>query len=138
MNSRLASNRLIVVSCFALALFGICTARTEARPKYKSVFEATYPEVAKKIKKVNCNLCHFGDDKKKRNHYGEALAKELKKPNVMDEKTVKEALKAIESGDCKSGKWKERLENGEAPCVCGNRDHNPNSYIARQLDRSGN
>lgn len=138
MNSRLVFHRLIVVSCLVLALFGIFATRTEARPKYKSAFEATYPEVVKNIKKVNCNLCHFGDDKKKRNHYGEALAKELKKPNVMDDKTIKEALKAIESGDCKSGKWKERLEKGEAPCVCGNRDHNPNSYIARQLDRSGN
>lgn len=126
---------------FALSLLlGVCVlnqfgSEVEARPKYKAAFDATYPDVTKKDKKVTCNLCHYGDDKKKRNHYGDALAKELKKPNVLDEKAIKDALKAIESGDCKTGKWKDRLEKGEWPCLCGENKHPTDSYIARQLHR---
>ncbi len=118
----------------ALVLASLC-ARVEARPQYKKVFDSTYPNVAKS-NKVNCNLCHAGEDnKKKRNHYGNALAKELKNPNVKNEKTIKEALKAIEDGDCRTGKWKERLDEGKVPCACGDGGHDPSSYIARQLAR---
>lgn len=116
----------------ALVLASLC-ARVEARPNYKKAFESTYPNVAK-ANKVNCNLCHAGgDDKKKRNHYGNALAKELKKPRETDEKTIKDALKAIEGGDCRTGKWKERLDEGKVPCNCGDGGQDPSSYIARQL-----
>lgn len=113
------SSVTIVLLVLALANVG---SRGEARPKYKTVFERTYPRFVEGQRKITCNLCHAGDDKKKRNHYGEALAKELKK-NETDEKTIEKALKAIEDGSCKTGKWKPRLENAEPPCTCGNRDH---------------
>ena len=58
-----------------------------------------------------------------------------KKPKVTDEKTIKEALKAIEDGDCRTGKWKERLDEGKWPCACGDGGQDPSSYIARQLAR---
>ena len=98
--------------------------RGDARPSYKKAFDACYAEIAKK-NKTTCNVCHLGgtDDKKRRNHYGEALAKELGEKNVKDEKKIVEALKAIEEGECRSGKWKLRLEHGLAPCVCGRGDH---------------
>lgn len=128
---------LITLGFVALLIANVAH-RAEARPKYKGAFEKLYPEVGKKggrDGKVTCNVCHFGDDKKKRNHYGEALAKELKKPNEPDAKTIEEALKAIEDGECRSGNWKKRLDHGVTPCVCGSRDLDPSSYIAHQLAR---
>ncbi len=136
MNSRFPAQSLTATLVLVTLVLASLGARVEARPQYKKVFDATYPDVAK-AKKTNCYLCHAtGDDnKKKRNHYGHALAKELKNPNVKDENTIKEALKAIEDGDCRTGKWKERLDEGKWPCVCGDGGQDPSSYIARQLAR---
>ena len=121
--------------CSLLVVFSVLP-RGEARPNYKKFWDKLYGDVAKN-NKTTCNLCHLSgtDDKKHRNHYGVALAKELGKPRVTDEEKIIEALKAIEDGECRSGKWKERLENGLPPCVCGRGDHETNSYIARQLSR---
>ena len=131
----LSHRSLWFVCLMALILLNL-THRGDARPNYKKAFDDTYPDVIKKEKKTNCLVCHASDeDKKKRNHYGEALRKELKEPMVKDEKKIKDALKAIEDGECKSGKWKERLDEGKTPCICGNRDHESSSYIARQLAR---
>lgn len=98
--------------------------RGDARPNYKKAFDSCYAEIAKK-NKTTCNVCHLSstDDKKRRNHYGEALAKELGEKMVKDEKKIVEALQAIEEGECPSGKWKLRLEHGLTPCACGRRDH---------------
>ena len=121
--------------CSILVVFSVLP-RGEARPNYKKAFDKLYVDIAKS-NKTTCNVCHLSgtDDKKHRNHYGVALAKELGKPRVTDEEKIIEALKAIEEGECRSGKWKERLEKGRAPCVCGRGDHESGSYIARQLDR---
>lgn len=138
MNSRVVFRKwttTILLGAWVILNLG---ARVDARPLYKKVFDSTYPDVAK-ANKTNCNLCHATgtDDKKKRNHYGNALAKELKNPNIKDEKTIKEALKAIENGECRpgTGKWKERLDEGKWPCSCGDGSQDPSSYIARQLAR---
>ncbi len=88
-----------------------------------------------KDKKVSCTVCHDSESKKKRNHYGEALRKELGGTKVEDNEKIKKALKVIESGDCKTGKWKERLEAGKAPCEDKAEDREPESYISRQLHR---
>lgn len=110
--------------------------RGEARPNYKKAFDKLYVEIAK-TNKTTCSVCHLSgaDDKKRRNHYGVALAEELGEPRVKDEEKIIAALKAIEDGECRSGKWKLRLEHGRAPCVCGRGDHEDDSYIARQLAR---
>lgn len=131
---RCSSRFLLTTFGIAAVLFANAVHRVEARPNYKKTFDSTYPEVAK-ASKTNCNVCHFGDDKKNRNHYGEALRKELKEPKVTDEKRIKDALKAIENGDCKTGKWKERLDKGQVPCTCESNKHEHNSYITRQLAR---
>lgn len=115
--------------------------RGEARPNYKKAFDTYYSEFKNgKNNKTNCTVCHSSgtDDKKHRNHYGEALAKELGEKMVKDQGKIIEALKAIEDGECPSGKWKLRLEHGHAPCICGRRDHEADSYIARQLHRADN
>ena len=135
MNSRFSAQSLTARLLLGVLVLASFCVRAEARPRYKKVFDATYPDVAK-ANKVNCNVCHATvEDKKKRNHYGQALAKELKKSNIEDVKTIKEALQAIEGGDCRSGKWKERLDDGKVPCACGDGGRDSNSYIARQLAR---
>ncbi|MHC4880739.1 MAG: hypothetical protein ACYTGL_30160 [Planctomycetota bacterium] len=90
-------------------------AEVQARPAYKGAFEKLYPKV-KNSSKVTCAACHPGKSKKNRNHYGEALAKALKEKNVKDKKTITEALKKIEDGECGGNEWKARLEKGELPC----------------------
>ena len=65
----------------------------EARPGHRKIFEKEYPKV--NIKKVKCNVCHEGKSKKKRNVYGKALGKLMKK-NEKDKKKVVEALKKVE------------------------------------------
>lgn len=134
MLARCSSRSLLVTISLGAVLTVSAVARVEARPNYKKIFDSVYPDVAK-MSKTTCNVCHFGDNKKNRNHYGEALAKELKKPKVEDEQTIKDALKAIEKGDCKTGKWKERLDKGEWPCTCQGNKHDQGSYIERQLQR---
>lgn len=111
--------------CSLLIVFLIASERPgDARPNYKKAFDTCYAEIAKK-NKTTCNVCHSvgTDDKKRRNHYGQALAKELGEKMVKDDKKIIEALKAIEDGECRSGKWKERLEHGLVPCACGRGDH---------------
>lgn len=123
--------------CSAFVVFSVIP-RGEARPNYKKAFDTCYAEIAKK-RGTTCNVCHSvgTDDKKRRNHYGVALAEELGEKNVKDLEKIIEALKAIEDGECRSGKWKLRLEKGLAPCVCGRGDHEADSYITRQLARDG-
>jgi hypothetical protein len=136
MNPRLLS-RITAVTLIlgALSLVNDAT-QVEARPNFKRAFDATYSEVSK-VNKTTCNVCHFGDDKKNRNHYGEALRKELKEPKVTDDQKIKDALKAIEGGECKTGKWKERLDKGQPPCTCESNKHEQGSYLDRQLRRAG-
>lgn len=127
------TTRWIVCGFTLIAVLSLSVAPSYARPKYKKSFDSLYS----KFTKTTCAICHGdGDDKKKRNHYGEALAKELGAKNVMDDDKIKKALKAIENGDCKTGKWKPRLDEGKAPCEDKLDNCEIESYISRQLRRS--
>lgn len=102
--------------CGVLAgLFAVGSDSAVARPKYKGVFEKTYEKVAKD-NKVTCNACHDGDDKKKRNNYGEALGKNTGK-NEMDEAKIKEALTKTESekSAIKDKTFGDLLKDGKLP-----------------------
>ena len=128
-----------IIGCTALVVvFGLSVETSHAHPKYKSAFDSLYPNLA--IKRTSCSICHLNhnDDAKKLNHYGEALAKELGEPKVGDLEKIKEALLAIESGDCKTGQWGRRINAGLAPCIHQSADHELDSYIGRQLRRSPN
>ena len=123
--------------CLCSVFIVLCVAhRGDARPNYKKAFDSLYVDSAKKST-TNCSMCHSegSDDKKQRNHYGVALAKELGEKMVKNQEKIIAALKAIEDGECRSGKWKLRLDKGLAPCVCGRGNQEDNSYIARQLHR---
>lgn len=84
---------MMVAGCVAGLAIGFNT-RVEARPNYKKSFDTTYEKVAKD-NKTTCNVCHDGDDKKKRNNYGEALGKNIAKMEK-DEAKIKEALTKTE------------------------------------------
>ena len=137
MTTSLVSCRSFVVLSLMLAFVGVFVVRAEARPTYKKAFEKTYPQFVRNDRRLSCALCHPGDSKKNRNHYGAALAEELGETNVMDGEKIIEALKAIEDGDCRTGQWKPRLEKGIPPCQCSGRDIDGHSYISRQLRRAG-
>src|SRR3954471_1612447 len=64
--------------------------RVDARPNYKKVFEKKYS----KVKKVDCAICHEGEDKKNRNEYGKAVAEALDATKVSDTKKIEKALEA--------------------------------------------
>ena len=136
MDSRSLARPLLCVACLIVILSAALPSPTYARPNYKKAFDKLHKDIA--TKKTSCYVCHseVRDDKKHLNHYGQALAEELGERNVKDEEKVIAALKAIEEkGECRSGKWKLRLERGLPPCVCGRFDHEADSYIARQLGR---
>ncbi len=133
----MSPRRLPRLSCIVLVWLAVALLadRGEARPRYKSVFDELYPKV-RENRKVDCTVCHCrGTNRKKCNHYGEALAKELGKKNVTDEKMIVDALKAIEDGECKTGKWRPRLQEGLLPCTCGCNIDDANSHISRLLER---
>ncbi len=143
--------RCLAHAAAACVLASAFASQSEARPLYKKIFEQEYPKVVKVSGKVTCNLCHPGKAKKKRNHYGVAFAKELGKADgdkqpgptgktqkeVKDKDKIKKALKAIESGSCAAGKWKDRLAAGKYPCL-GSRDPKKGrreSFIERLVNR---
>lgn len=105
---------IVVAGCVAGLVVGF-GARVEARPNYKKVFDSTYEKVAKE-NKTSCNVCHEGDDKKKRNNYGEALGKVISKMEKDDAK-VKEALTKIESekSAVKDKTFGDLLKDGKLP-----------------------
>lgn len=124
--------RPLCLACSLVVVLLVSLERpSDARPNYKKCFDTVYKDLAKG-NKTNCNICHSGDDKKKLNHYGQALAKELGEKNVKDEAKIIAAIKAVAKKKCKSGEWGERLEKGLTPCDC--KDHDDGSYIARQLN----
>ncbi len=98
------SIRFVVAVVAAAGLFAASSSEALARPKYKNMVDAKYPDLAKKHGtdgKLACTVCHpkidGKDDKKVRNNYGTALGKALSKKNESDEEKIKEALGKIES-----------------------------------------
>lgn len=109
---------IVVAGCVAGLVVGF-GARVEARPNYKGAFEKQYPEVVKKEGKdgkVTCAACHEGDDKKKRNNYGEALTKNIAKMEK-DEAKIKEAFEKTEKekSAVKDKTFGDLLKDGKLP-----------------------
>ena len=106
------------IATFVLGLLVVAVllapgARTvEARPLYKKTFEKKYP----KVKKVDCNVCHVGEDKKERNEYGKAFATALDANNVKDAKKVEKALEKVAKEKDADGKpYGDKLKKGQKP-----------------------
>lgn len=89
-----------------------------ARKPYHDVFVAAYPELGEAAKTAKCNVCHFGDAKKNRNDYGDAMVKALAgKKNLKEgDEGIKTALKAIEAEKGAEGKtFGELIKAGKLP-----------------------
>lgn len=124
---------LCLVCSLAIAFVVTANRPSDARPIYKKCFEIVYKDKLKS-NKTTCAVCHSGDDKRKLNHYGKAIAEELGEKNVKDDEKIIAAIKAVAKKKCKSGEWGERLERGMAPCDCADQD--TESYLSRQLNRA--
>lgn len=91
---------------------------SDARKPYHELFVKTYPDLAAKAGEAKCGVCHFGDSKKNRNDYGEAMGKALdgKKNLKADDPMVAKAFKTAEgakNGDGKS--FGELIKAGSLP-----------------------
>lgn len=127
--------RPLCLACLLAVVLLVSLERpSDARPNYKKCFDAVFKDLAIG-NKTNCNVCHIGDDKKKLNHFGQAVAKELGEKNVKDEAKIIAAIKAAAKKKCKSGEWSERLEKGLPPCDC--KDHDDRSYIIALIGSEG-
>lgn len=87
--------KLATAAAVVAGMFVVTGSEAVARPKYKDVMSAAYPELAKKHGtdgKLTCAVCHPDKDKKIRNNYGAAFGKALTKKNETDEAKIKEAL----------------------------------------------
>ena len=114
--------------CSLVVLFLVASERSgDARPNYKKCFDIVFKDIGKNSKS-SCAVCHVeGDDKKRLNHFGKAVAEELGEKNVKDEAKIIAAIKAAAKRKCK---WGERLAKGLPPCDCGSEECPPG--IARQ------
>ena len=102
-----------VLGLFVAAVLLAPSAGTvQARPPYKKVFEKKY----KAFKKVDCNVCHEGEDKKMRNDYGSAVADALGATKVSDNKKIEKALDSAGKKKDADGKpYGDKLKKGERP-----------------------
>lgn len=114
----------VTVAAVAVAVLSAFSAvSVEARPPYNKAFGDKYVKEGTAIHKTlggssNCNVCHVGKDKKKRNDYGAALGKLLK-----DEKDAEKINKALDdvakqnskADDKKSPTFGELIEKGTLP-----------------------
>lgn len=121
MPTRLVFRPLWLICSLAVVLLMAAERPGDARPNYKKCFDTVFKEIAKN-NKTNCNVCHFGDDKKRLNHFGKAVAEELGEKMVKDEAKIIAAIKAAAKRKCKSGEWSERLAKGLPPCDCGSEE----------------
>lgn len=93
------SVRIAVAGFVAAAMFVMTGSKAEARPKYLTVVNGQYADLAKKHGtdgKLTCAVCHPDKDKKVRNNYGAAFGGKLEKKNETDEAKIKEALTKAE------------------------------------------
>ena len=109
--------RGLVVTGVLTGLMAVNVGRVQARAQYKKQFESKYENVAKE-NKTNGVVCHEEgtDDKKKRNNYGDALAKNIGK-NEKDADKIKEAMTKTEKEDSaiKGKTFGDLLKEGKLP-----------------------
>lgn len=88
------SSRLIV-TCLSLCAW--CFAATaEARPPHNKEFWKHYEKQLSAHMDVKCNVCHEGEEKKNRNHYGNVLKEKFGEKNLKDPEKIKAAFLAAE------------------------------------------
>jgi len=85
--------RLVVCGGLATAIFVVNSGDAIARPRYLSVFKATYLDVVlKNPNDVTCAICHPGKNRKEHNNYGVAVFGKLSEKNEVAEVRIRETL----------------------------------------------
>lgn len=113
------------------AVFVWCASTAWAVTQFRTQFVAKYVKkdsndpkdkaFAELVEKAGCNICHMGEDRTKRNAYGEALDKLLdRKTDARDKEKIQKALEAVEKEkldpkDPKSPTFGERIKQGQLP-----------------------
>ena len=119
-----------------LVVLWLAASPAEALKFFQADFEARYAKprkddpkevvqrkvmLAKAIEKAKCNICHNGRDKKRRNAYGNELAKLLdKKADAEDTKKVGKAMEQvgkvkINPKEKKSPTYADLIKRGKLP-----------------------
>lgn len=90
----------IVVPIVGLVLFCLIVRPTEARPKFRKIFQTTYATqyAGKDFGIESCMICHdkSNQQQRPRNNYGDALTELLPTTNTTDEALIQSALKSAE------------------------------------------
>lgn len=120
------------VFCVAVVAGALVLASAEpvrAMPPFKKAFDAKYVKpdsadaaekaFAEAAKKVNCNVCHAGTNKKMRNDYGKAVGEFVKKTEK-DPAKITEGLEAaakvkVKPDDPGSKTFGELIAEGKLP-----------------------
>jgi hypothetical protein len=101
-------------------LAGVSLESASARPQYKMEFDKKYMADGSAMNKAlsgksNCNVCHVGKDRKKRNDYGAALGKALGEKNVKDKEKIEEALGKVEKEKSGDKTFGDLIKDGKLP-----------------------
>lgn len=115
---------MLAVAVASVASLAIDVQQAEAFPPFKKAFDEKYmaegsPLFAAYEGKSNCNVCHLGTNKKKRNEYGEALDKLLSKDDMKQPEKIAEALTKVESEKSGSSTFGELIKTGKLPITKG-------------------
>ncbi|MGB9688870.1 hypothetical protein [Thermogutta sp.] len=108
-----------------------CASTALAVTQFRTQFVARYVKkdsndpkdraFAELVERAGCNICHLGDDKTKRNAYGQALDKLLdRKTDARDKEKIQKALEIVEKEkvdpkDPKSPTFGDRIKAGKLP-----------------------
>ena len=122
---------LVLCSCVALCLLLPGVKLADARPPFKTEFDAMYVKkdsqdpkeksLAEAVDKVKCNVCHVGKVKKDKNEYGKELGKLLGKADLKNKPKIQDALKQVgkiksKAGDDTSPTYEDLIKDGKLPC----------------------
>lgn len=95
----------ILLTLLLGAFLTVDSQEAHGRDQYRKAMEKLYPDLLKSKgvekngkKKLECTVCH-GKTKKKRNDYGQALAKALPQKKEKDADKIKKALEKIAKED---------------------------------------
>ena len=115
---RVLSLSLIVAVAASFVLANLPAA--QAFPNFKMQFDKKYMSEGSALHKAlegksNCNVCHVGTDKKKKNDYGAALDKLLSRDDMQIVEKIQEALEKVETEKSGGTTFGDLIKEGKLP-----------------------
>ena len=115
--------RVVCLSSLAVVVLALVVLKAPsagAYPAFRTEFDKRYmvegtPLYTAFEGKANCNVCHVGMDKKKRNDYGKALDKLLSKEDIKDPEKIQKALEKVESEKVGETTFGALIKEGKLP-----------------------